>query len=276
MARGISLSGAEKLRDRLLTLASDYSPRAARVDLKILRRDAHETLDTKYRRYRQGWQILDHLHGNALLWLREEVTDSDRIRRVSLDRSDVTGRLLAAIGEADAVVVVGESGVGKSALTIRALSAGDPDTMGGLCINLRQMPKLTIEFEARLGIPLSELLGELSAPIRFLVIDGADSIAEGMEEAFRYLVRSAEVSGVKVVAVSGMDSAQVVYDILSDRFDDGVARFQVELLTDTELDEIIEAFPELQGLTSNPQSRELLRRLVVVDLLVRATWRSSA
>ena len=269
VARGINLLGAERLRDRLLTLAGDYSPRAARVDLTILRRDAHETLDTNYRRYRQGWQILDHLHGSALLSLRDEVTDSDRIRRVSLDRSDVTDRLIAAVGEADAVVVVGESGVGKSALTIRALSAGAPDTMGGLCINLRQMPKLTVEFEARLGLPLAELLGELSAPLRILVIDGADSIAEGMEDAFRYLVRSAEVSGVKVVAVSGIDGMQVVNDILTDRFGDGVTKFPVEPLTDTELDEIVEVFPELKGLTSNPQSRELLRRLVVVDLLVR-------
>ena len=197
VARGISLSGAAKLRDRLFTLASDYSPRSARVDLTILRHDAHETLDTNYRRHQQGWQILDHLHGSALQSLRYEVTDNDRIRRVSLDRSAVTGRLITAVGEADAVVVVGESGVGKSALTVRALSAGDPDTMGVLCINLRQIPRLTVEFEARLGLPLANLLGELSAPLRVLVIDGADAIAEGMEDAFRYLVSSAEVSGVK-------------------------------------------------------------------------------
>ena len=269
VARAISLSGAEKLRDRLLTLASDYSPRSARVDLTILRRDAHETLDTNYRRHQQGWQILDHLHGSAFQSLRDEVTDSDKIRRVSLDRSEVTARLIAVVGEADAVVVVGESGVGKSALTIRALSARDPDTMGGLCIDLRQMPRLTVEFEARLGLPLSTLLGELSAPLRMLVIDGADAVAEGMEDAFRYLVRSAEVSGVKVIAVSGIDGMQVVYDILTDRFGDGVAKFPVEPLTDIELDEIVETFPELKGFTSNPQSRELSRRLVVMDLLVR-------
>ena len=273
VARGISLSGAKKLRDRLLALASDYSPRAARVDLTILRRDAHETLDTNYRRYKQGWQILDHLHGSALQSLRDEVTDSDRIRRVSLDRSNVTGRLIAAVGEADAVVVVGESGVGKSALTIRALIAGDPDEMGGLCINLRHIPRLAVDFEASLGLPLFRLLSELSAPLRMLVIDGADAVAEGIEDAFRYLVRSAEVIGVKVVAVSGMDSTQVVYDILTDRFGDSVARFQVEPLTDTEIDEMVETFPELKGLTSNPQSRELLRRLVVTDLLVRGQLR---
>ena len=118
VARGTSLSGAERLRDRLLALASDYSPRAARVDLTLLRRDAHGTLDTNYRRYKQGWQILDHLHDSALQAIRDEVTDSDRGRRVSLDRSNLTGRLVAAVGEADAVVVFGESGVGKSALTI--------------------------------------------------------------------------------------------------------------------------------------------------------------
>ena len=124
--------------------------------------------------------------------------------------------------------------------------------MGGLCIDLRHMSRLTVEFEARLGLPLSMLLGELSAPLRMLVIDGADAVAEGMEDAFRYLVRSAEVSGVKVVAVSGVDGMQVVYDILADRFGDGVAKFPVEPLTDTELDEIVETFPELKGFTSNP------------------------
>ena len=141
--------------------------------------------------------------------------------------------------------------------------------MQALCINLRQIPKLTVDFESRLGLSLSTILCELSAPHRMLVIDGADAVAEGMEDTFRYLVNAAVVSGVKVVAVSGMDSVQVVHDILTARFGEGVAKYPVEPLTDTELDELVKTFPELESLTSNPQSRELLRRLVVVDLLVR-------
>ena len=269
VARGRSLSGARKLRDRLLTLASDYSPRSARVNLEILRRDARETLDTNFRPHQQEWQILDHLHGSALDLSRDEITDSDGVRRVHIDRSESASSLVAKVEEADAVVVGGESGVGKSSLTLVALSAADPDRVQSLCINLRQLPKLTVDFEARLGLPLSTLLGELSAPLRILVIDGADAVTEGMEDAFHYLVSAAEASGVKVVAVSSMDSMQVVCDILTARFGEGVARFQVETLADTELDEIVETFPELEGLTSNSQSRELLRRLVVVDLLVR-------
>ena len=269
VARGLSLSGAEKLRDRLLTLASDYSPRSARVNLVILRRDAHETLDTKLRRHQQGWQILDHLHDSALESLRDEITDSNGTRRVRLDRIEAATRLVAVVGEADAVVVEGESGVGKSALALKTPSAADPDTMQRLCINLRQIPKLTVEFETRLSLPLSTLFGELSAPLRMLVIDGADAVTEGKEDIFRYLVNSAKVSGVKVVAVSGMDSMQVVYEILTARFGESVARYPVEPLADTELCEIVKIFPELEGLTSNPHSRELLRRLVVLDLLVR-------
>ena len=269
VARGLDLSGAEKLRDRLLTLSSDYSPISARVNLEILRRDAHETLDTNFRRYQQGWQMLDHLHGSALESFRDEITDSDGVRRVRIDRSESAASLVERVREADAVVVGGQSGVGKSALTLVTLSAVYADTMQSICINLRQLPKLTVDFEARLGLPLSTLLGELSAPLRMLVIDGADAVTEGMEDAFRYLVSAAKASGVKVVAVSGMDSMEVVYDILSARFGESVARYQVEPLTDTELYEIVKTFPEMEGLTSNSQSHELLRRLVVIDLLVR-------
>ncbi len=56
--------------------------------------------------------------------------------------------------ESAALVVSGESGVGKSALTLRSLSAAGedaPELMQVLCINLRHIHKLTMEFEASLG-----------------------------------------------------------------------------------------------------------------------------
>ena len=269
VARDPSLTGASQLRDRLLALASDYSPRAAQVDSTLLQRDAHAVLDPNFRRHQQGWQVLNHLHCGALASVREEIADSDGVRRLRLDRTDAAAGLVATAAEAAAVIVRGESGVGKSALALRSLSTGDPDTMQALCVNLRQVPALTVDFEARLGLPLSTLLGELSAPLRILVIDGADAVTEGMEETFRYLVNAAVVSEVKVIAVSGMDSMQVVRDILDSCFGEGLAKYPVNPLTDTELDEIVKIFPELEGLDSNPRSRELLRRLVVVDLLVR-------
>ena len=269
VARDSNLMGASRLRDRLLALASDYSPISARVDLTLLRRDAHVALDPNLRRHQQGWQVLDHLHRNAIDSVRDEITDSVGVRRLSLDRTEAAAGLLATAMDAEAVVVGGESGVGKSALALQSLSAGNPDTVQALCINLRQVPKLTVEFESILGLSLSTLLCELSAPHRMLVIDGADAVAEGMEDTFRYLVDAAAAGEMKVIAVTSMDSMQVVHDILTARFGERVAKYPVEQLTDTELGEIVKAFPELGGFTSNPQSRELLRRFIVVALLVR-------
>ena len=269
VARDSNLTGASRLRDRLLALTSDYSPRSARVDLTLLRRDAHVALDPNCRRHQQGWQVLDHLHRSAIDSVHDEITDSGGVRRLSLDRTEAAAGLVATAMDAEAVVVGGESGVGKSALTLQSLSAGNPDTVQALCINLRQVPKLTVEFESILGLSLSTILCELSAPHRMLVIDGADAVAEDMEDTFRYLVNAAAAGEMKVIAVTSMDSMQVVHDILTARFGERVAKYPVEPLTDTELDEIVKAFPELEKFTSNPQSRELLRRLIVVALLVR-------
>ena len=237
-----------------------------------MRRDAYEVLDLEIRRHKQGWRALNHLHEMALEPVRDEIATNDKARRLSLDRRNATRELVATVSDSAAVLVSGDSGVGKSALTLLSLtaaSAADPRGAQALCINLRKVPKLALDFEGILGCPLSALLSELSAPQRVLVVDAADAVTEGMEDTFRYLVDAAVDSQVKVVAVTSMDSAQVVRDILADRFGAGVSEYAVKPLTDTELDDIVTAFPELEGLRDNPRSRELLRRLVVVDLLIR-------
>ena len=272
VARTSDLEGASRVLDRLVALASEYPPKSARVDLTLLRRDAHEVLDLTVRRHNQGWSALDHLHEMALEPVRDEIATNDKARRLSLDRSNATRELVATVSDSAAVLVNGDSGVGKSALTLLTLTAADaadPEGAQALCINLRHVPKLTLDFEDKLGCPLSTLLRELSAPQRVLFVDAADAVTEGMEDAFRYLVDAAVESQVKVIAVTSIDSVQVVRDILTDRFGAGVAEYAVKPLADTELDEIVASFPELNSLSANPRSRDLLRRLVVVDLLVR-------
>ena len=123
-----------------------------------------------------------------------------------------------------------------------------------------------------MGCPLSTLLSEMSAPQRMLVVDGADAAGEGREDVFRYLVDAAQASDVKVIAVTAAETQQIVRDNLYEYFGEGVAEFTVPPLADTEVEELIETFPELGNLSANPRSRELLRRLVVVDLLVRGRF----
>ena len=272
LAQDADISASSRLRDRLVVLASEYSPIAARVDLAMLRRDAHALLDHTVRRNQQGWETLNRLHERALEELSNEIHSENGSRRVCLDRSVAVKKLVEMVSDAQAVVVRGESGVGKSALTVLELSAAadaDPNILQILCINLRHVPALAIELESTLSNPISTLLCELSAPQRVLIIDGADAVTEDKHDAFRYLVGAARDSSVKVIAVTSNDSKQVVVDALNEQIPSKVDEYVVSNLSDSEIEEIVAAFPELRALSSNARSRELLRRLVVADLLVR-------
>ncbi len=273
VARGKDLYGASRLRDRLVALADEYSPKAATVDLRLLRRDAHQVLDATPRRHRQGWQALAHLHERAIASVRDEISSGDGTRTIHLNRDDAAAALLALAGSANAPVVAhGESGVGKSALVVRAATgaeSSDPDTTQAVCINLRHLPATTLELESFLGAPLATLLAELSAPQRLLVIDGADAISEGMLEPLRYLVDAGLRADVAVIAVTANDTRQLVRDTIAERAGRDVAEYRVPLLTDGQIENVVATFGELKALATTPRSRDLLRRPVVVDLLVR-------
>ena len=272
VARDADLSGASRLRDRLVALAGDYAPKAATIDLTVLRRDAHSTLDTTVRRHQHGWRALGHLHGRALSSVRHDIRDGDGIRSVRLDRHDVATPIIAAATSGSAVVAHGESGVGKSALVLAAAgeSRSHPNDVQTVCINLRHLPRTTLEFETLLGVPIATLFGELSAPQRLLVIDGADAVAEGLTEQLKYVVDAARAAALGVIAITTTDSKQVVCDTVAEGFGATVVEHVVPPLTDEQVETVIATFGELSLLAQNPRSRELLRRPVVVDLLLRS------
>jgi DNA-binding transcriptional ArsR family regulator len=273
VARGTDLHGASRLRDRLVALADEYAPKAATVDLSLLQRDVHQVLDATKRRHRQGLQALAHLHERATASVRDEIASGDGSRTIHLDRGDAAAALLALAGSANASVVAhGESGVGKSALVVRAATgaaSSDPDTTQALCINLRHLPTTTLALESFLGAPLATLLRELSAPQRLLVIDGAEAISEGMLEPLRHLVDAGLRADVTLIAVTASDTRQLVRDTIAERSGGDVTEYLVPPLTDAQVDDVVATFGELAALATNPRSRELLRRPVVVDLLVR-------
>ncbi len=272
VARGGDLAGASRLRDRLLALADEYPPKAATVDLTVLRRDAHTALDSSIRRNQHGWQALAHVNDRALSSVHDAINAADGARRVHIDRRDVAAPVIATATTGTAVVAHGESGVGKSALVLGAATSAataDPDATQVVCINLRHLPGTTLEFESLLGCPLAMLLAELSAPQRLLVVDGADAVAEGMLEQLRYLVDAARTAGVGVIAITAADNKQVLRDTLAERFGADVVEHVLPGLTDAQIDEVVETFGELTNLAGNTRSRELLRRPVVIDLLVR-------
>src|SRR5258708_40108761 len=88
IARGGDLYGASRLRDRLVALASEYPQNAASVDRSLLRRHAHEVLDSTARHHVQGRRALDHLHARAIAAVRTEIASEDGSGVVPLDRTD--------------------------------------------------------------------------------------------------------------------------------------------------------------------------------------------
>lgn len=271
IARSSDLAGATSLRDRLAALAAEYAPTAGTIDLTLLRRDAHTMLDTTVRRHTQGWGTLQHLHDRAVTAVHDTISSGDGDRNVHIDRDNAAAALLAPAVAGTAVVAHGDSGVGKSALVLSAATSAataDPNATQVLCINLRDLPGSTLEFEAMLGCPLATLLAELGAPRRLLVIDGADAMAEGKQQPLCYLIDAAHDAGLGVVAVSAADNKQVVRDALAARFTH-VVDSMVPALADAEIDEVVAVFPELTNLAANARSRDLLRRPVVIDLFVR-------
>jgi DNA-binding transcriptional ArsR family regulator len=267
VAQGRDLYGASRLRDRLIALASDYPMNAATVDVTVLRRDAHELLDDSARPHPDGWELLEHLHDRAVAAVRHDIAAADGTRTAHVDRRDEAAALIDVAAHHAAVVAHGESGVGKSALAIGAALGAAADTNNQvLCINLRHLPATTVELEAALGVGLRKLLAGMTAPMRLLVVDGADAIAEGMLEPFRHLADAARRSDVTILAVTSADVRQLVRDALADR---DVAEFLIPPLNDDQIEHVVASFPELAALAANPRARELLRRPVVVDLLVR-------
>ncbi|PBB08253.1 hypothetical protein CKW39_10660 [Kocuria sp. WRN011] len=292
VSRAKDLFGGTLLRDRLLVLADDWAPSAALVNLPMLRRGIHDLVDPTARRHQAGWRALELLNEQARAAVSDEIVSADGARRIRVDRGDVATDLSAAVVSAGGVVMHGESGVGKSAAALGLLtatntavaddepkptdglagSAGAGEPAGGsqvMCMNLRHLPGTALDFESALKVPLRQLLAEMSAPTRVLVVDGADAVVEGAQNLLTYVVDAAVAADVTVVAVTASEAKQLVVDTMAGRVGQGVVEVTVPPLTDPQVDVVVREFGELEPMATNPRSRELLRRPVVVDLLVR-------
>ncbi|MCD1573257.1 hypothetical protein [Agromyces mediolanus] len=266
-----TLEGARALRDRLEVLAGVYGPQAATIDRTTLLRDVQGLITSNLTQNHPGWTALRRLERTARATIRATIGLVPGQDGVHLERESVLSSLRTHIRDEDAVLIHGASGSGKSALILAAIDAEKADDAEGfdaVYLNLRQLPDSGLSLDAALGAPLGDLLGLLTAPRRLLVIDGADYLTEAAATAFAGMIQSARDADVRLAIVATGEATEAVRAELGPAVE--VTPFLIPGLDDADLEQVAESNPRLQGLFSTSRSRDLLRRPVIADLLVRA------
>ncbi|WP_143332084.1 hypothetical protein [Clavibacter michiganensis] len=277
ISRDRTLEGARALRDRLEVLAGVYAPQAATLDQATIRREVHTLIAADAGRTDSAWTALRRLERTARATVRTTIGETSDWAGIHLARQDITDSLRAHLHEHAVLLIHGASGAGKSALTLAAVDAeasGSEGEFEAVYLNLRQLPESGLNLDAALGAPLAELLMRISAPRRLLVIDGADYLLEATKTAFASLIGAAREADVRLAIVATGDSLEAIKAEFGPGVD--VSPFPVTGLNNADLDEVTASDPLLRRLFLTQRSRELFRRPVIADLLVRAQASAAA
>lgn len=270
-------TGGVALRDKLEVEAARYDRTGAVIDLNVLRRDLHRLLAVAKTRSRAAWRVLEEQRKLAIDGVRSSIGDDAAGGSAKISFFDRRERLTQALlatggGGGSALLVQGESGIGKSALTLSTVAeqeAANPGGFEAVVVNFRSLPHSTLELHTALGMSIRDLLAELSAPHRVLVIDAADAALERSAALLSDLVLAAKSAGVGVIAVSSDVASSFVSEQLTTGFGQSVAQFKVAPLGDEDVTFVAERVPLLRPVLRELPENSLLRRPIVLDLLAR-------
>lgn len=269
------------VRDRLEVEATRYDRIGAVVDLNLLRRDVHALLHSPATRRAHAWGVLANHREFASGAVRGSIgggSIGDGLMSIPFAsrRKALAAEILSAGANPSSLMLSGESGTGKSALmlsTIADLETADPAGFEAVVVNFRGLPQTGLELDALLGMSMTQVLAELSAPSRLLVIDAADGALERSSNLLTHLVLAAAAAGVGIAAVTSDSAAAFVQEQLIHGGSDLVSEFTMDALSDEDVSAVSEHFPLLRGVLRDLPRLSLLRRLVVLDLLARTGLR---
>lgn len=269
VARDHSSNGARELRGQLDVLAGEFARTAGVITQPMLRRKLHGAIDPAATTPPPGWDQLMSLDRDARSAVSQSLATPGTADGLTLRRKSARDALGAALKPDTDLFVTGDSGVGKSALVLNVLAhdRAKPD-IDAIAINLRHLPADNLTFLSLLQSPLEHLFAWLTAPDRILVIDAAEACAEDHDGVFVSLLRSARAARLKVVVIAATEGAAVARE-LANRGAEPLEEHVVSGLRDDEIASLAQRIPALQRLAENERSRELLRRPIVVDLLLR-------
>lgn len=295
VARLVRLAGnaaaADDLRRRLNELSAGYAIGSAVVTGEILRRDLSGLAQVAASpALRASWQVLESLEESLQARTRRSLaarqpSGRGEDRELAVDRRDVRVRLIDAMSaagrDAGQLVVHGEPGAGKSAVVLAAVD--EIRSAGGtvVALSLRDLaPAATGAAAGQLlqASPRAVFAATAVAPVRLVVLDGAEIAQESGPGLLRDLARAASQAGLGLVAVTRDDARETVVDALTGT---AVHRpgaesapavpggMEIPPLTDEELSGVRQSFAELSRLDADDRSAWLLRRLGIIDVLLR-------
>ncbi|MFJ8440878.1 hypothetical protein [Kitasatospora griseola] len=199
-------------------------------------------------------------------------------RELAIDRSAAFEGLVEALvgGRPEEVVIVrGAPGVGKSALVLQAVNELRDRSVQVLAAPLPALAR----YAGGLTELITSALGRDSSaagtptPSGILVLDGSEAAQEGLDDLTAETVDAAVNAGLLTVLVCRDDAAEMLRDLVTRAGHRAVAESSVPPLDDREVDDVLRAAPHLAKLADDDRSRWLLRRLKIIDLLLRSTGR---
>ncbi|WP_017202482.1 ATP-binding protein [Microbacterium algeriense] len=261
--------GGGEVRNHLYALAAQFDQQGTEVDRGLLRRSARSVLAPEAGRSSSAWRQLENEQSAALIAVRHSLAGGLELPRTEL-RVAIEREFTKAGRAASAVVITGESGTGKSALTLSTAHslASTSDEFEYVALNLRRLPETVSKLSSDLGMPLRDVLCEMTAASRVLILDAADVADEERFALLRGLAAEARAASLGLILVTADTAVEDVAATISDLYP-SVERLEIGGLTDDELRVVSSAVPAISGTLKNAPATSMYRRLAVVDLLAR-------
>lgn len=196
LCRSIVKSGdttdAEKLWNRLIGIAAEQRPVGGMLDLsKLIGKLRSDFQLNPYPNHRSDWERLEQATNAAKERIRDQVADG-----VRLDRTQLRQNVIEQLRETPAVVLIGESGCGKSALAKRIAHGGEfVEHVVWLSADILNAPDLAcVRQILGLNNDLVALLDGATTKQGFLILDGIDRFSKQALACTADLLRSLPLS----------------------------------------------------------------------------------
>jgi len=201
------------------------------------------------------------------------------IQNHHIERSSVKASILNSINNNKITFITGQPGVGKSAI-VKELLIDELKHSSPFIFKADQFNKSTFaQVFAEVGIShnLLELFSTISLlQDKIIIIDSAEKLLEGEpDNAFKQLLFvMEEIDGLHLVLTSRSYAVNVVTQKFSLKNED-VNLIEIPLLSDDELSDVENVFPQLKPLLINQEIKKVLRSPKYLDLALNSINKES-